>query len=70
MDPCGVPARDQTPEEVCGRAPPEIELEVQWQNHELGEYPTIVLTREDAMRGAPWKYIEKSEEALSGYGNR
>src|SRR5258707_10920904 len=21
MDPCGVPARDQTPEEVCGRAP-------------------------------------------------
>ncbi len=31
---------------VCGEPPPEIELEVQWQEHELGEYPTIVLTWE------------------------
>jgi hypothetical protein len=30
-----------------------MELEVQWQEHELGEYPTIVLTWEDAMGGAP-----------------
>jgi len=30
-----------------------MELEVQWQEHELGEYATIVLTWEDAMRGAP-----------------
>src|SRR5258708_32995183 len=28
-----------------------MELEVQWQDHDLGEYPTIVLTWEDAMRG-------------------
>ena len=41
------------PKKVCGEPPPEMELEVQWQEHELGEYPTIVLTWEDAMRGAP-----------------
>ncbi len=44
-----------------------MELEVQWQEHELGEYPTIVLTWEDAMRGAPWEYIEKCEEVLTEY---
>jgi hypothetical protein len=27
---------------VCGEPPPEMELEVQWQEHDLGEYPTIV----------------------------
>ena len=49
---------------VCGEPPPEMELEVQWQEHELGEYP------EDAMRGAPWEYIEKCEEVLTEYENR
>jgi hypothetical protein len=29
---------------VCGEPSPEMELEVQWQEHELGEYPTIALT--------------------------
>ena len=55
---------------VCGEPPPEMELEVQWQEHELGEYPTIVLTREDAMREALWEYIEKCEEVLTEYENR
>ncbi len=52
------PARDQA-SEVCGEPPPEMELEVQWQEHDLGEYPAIILIWEDAMRGAPWEYIEK-----------
>jgi len=55
---------------VCGEPPPEIELEVQWQEHGLGEYPMIVLIWEDGMRGAPWEYIEKCEEALTKYENR
>jgi hypothetical protein len=55
---------------VCGEPPPEMDLEVQWQEHDLGEYPTIVLTWEDAMRGAPWEYIEKCEEVLTEYENR
>lgn len=29
----------------------EMELEVQWQEQDLGAYPTIVMTWEDAMRG-------------------
>jgi hypothetical protein len=55
---------------VCGEPPPEMELEIQWQEHDLGEYPTIVLTWEDGMRGAPWEYIERCEKALAAYENR
>lgn len=50
---------------VCGEPPPAMELEVQWQEHDLGTYPLIVLAWEDAMRGAPWEYIEKCEAALA-----
>lgn len=54
---------------VCGEPPPEMELELQWQEHELGSYPLIVLTWEDGMRGAPAEYIEKCEDALLDYGS-
>ena len=43
---------------VCGPPPPEMELEVQRQEHELGSYPTIVLLWEDGMRGTPWNDLE------------
>jgi hypothetical protein len=52
---------------VCGPPPAEMELEIQWQEHELGEYPLIVLTWEDGMRGAPWKYINRCAEALEAF---
>ena len=54
---------------VCGPPPLEMELEIQWQEHDLGEYPVIVLTWEDAMRGTPWEYIAKCEAALTAYEN-
>ena len=54
---------------IRGVPPPEMELEIQWQEHELGEYPTIVLTWEDGMRGAPWNYIARCEAALTAYEN-
>ena len=54
----------------CGEPPPEMELEVQWQEHERGSYPTIVLAWENAMRGAPWEYIEKCETALTAYQDK
>jgi hypothetical protein len=54
---------------VCGEPPPEMELEIQWQEHDLGEYPMIVLAWEDAMRGAPWDYIARCEETLTAYEN-
>ena len=28
---------------VCGEPPHEMELEVPWQEHDLGGYPTVVL---------------------------
>ena len=44
-----------------------MHLGIQWQEHELGTYPMIVLTWEDAMRGAPSEYIERCERALTAY---
>jgi hypothetical protein len=51
---------------ICGEPPPEMELEVQWQEQELGEYPTIVLTWEDAMRGAPLGISLEVRRSLNG----
>jgi hypothetical protein len=52
---------------VCGDPPPEMELEIVWQEHELGNYPVIGLVWEDAMRGAPSEYIARCESALTAY---
>jgi hypothetical protein len=49
---------------TCGTPPPEMELQVQWQEHELGSYPLLVLTWEDSTRGAPARYLSKCQEAL------
>lgn len=54
---------------VCGDPPPEMELEIVWQEHELGNYPVIGLVWEDPMRGAPWNYISRCEVALTAYEN-
>lgn len=54
---------------TCGPPPPEMELEVQWQEHDLGGYPLIVLTWEDGMRGAPSNYLSRCEAALAAYEN-
>jgi hypothetical protein len=49
---------------TCGPPPREMELELQWEEHELGSYPVIALVWEDPMRGAPWEYITECENAL------
>lgn len=54
---------------VCGVPPPEMELEIIWQEHELGNYPVIGLVWEDAMRGTPWNYIARCEAALAAFEN-
>jgi hypothetical protein len=41
-----------------------MELEGQWQEHELGSYPVIVLSWEEAMRAAPRKYLSNFQYAL------
>jgi hypothetical protein len=52
---------------ACGPPPPGMALEVQWQEHELGRYPLIVLAWEDAGRGTPWKYVSRCKNALSEF---
>jgi len=54
---------------VCGDPPPEMDLEIVRQDHELGSYPVIALVWDDAMRGAPWNYISRCEAALTAYEN-
>lgn len=55
--------------EICGEPPPEMELEIVWQDHELGQYPVIALVWEDPFRGVPWNYISRCEAALTAFEN-
>jgi hypothetical protein len=54
---------------ICGDPPPEMKLEIVWQEHELGNYPTIGLVWDDPMRGTPWNYISRCEAALTAFEN-
>ena len=54
---------------VCGDPPPEMHLELVWQDHELGSYPVIALVWDDDMRGAPSNYLSRCEPALAAYEN-
>lgn len=55
--------------ELCGGPPPEMQLEIVWQEHELGNYPTVGLVWDDPTRGTPWNYISRCEVALTAYEN-
>jgi hypothetical protein len=46
-----------------------MELEIVWQEHELGQYPVIGLVWDDPMRGTPWNYISRCEAALTAFEN-
>jgi hypothetical protein len=44
-----------------------MELEIVWQEHELGNYQSIGLVWNDPMRGTPWNYISRCEAALTTF---
>jgi hypothetical protein len=46
-----------------------MELEIVWQEHELGDDPSIGLVWNDPMRGRPWNYISRCEAALTAFEN-
>jgi hypothetical protein len=46
------------------RPPPEMELEVEWQEHELGSYQVLVLILGRRHARSPAKYISKCQNAL------
>src|SRR5215468_8204544 len=54
---------------VRGAPPPEMKLEVIWQEHELGLYPVIGLMWEDPFRGVPSNSVNRCEAALAAYEN-
>jgi hypothetical protein len=54
-------------QKIVGDPPVEMELEIVWQEHDLGQYPTIALTWEDGMRGAPSEYISRCQQALTAF---
>jgi hypothetical protein len=54
---------------ICGDPPPEMELEIVSQEHELGQYPVIGLVWDDPKRGTPWNYISRCEAALTAFEN-
>ena len=54
---------------ICGEPPPGMDLEIVWQEHELGQYPVIGLVWEDPLRGVPWNYIPRCEAALTAFEN-
>src|SRR5258708_17941249 len=55
--------------QVCGDPPPEMDLEVVWQDHELGSYPVIALVYEDETTGPPTNYLSTCKTALTAYSN-
>jgi hypothetical protein len=48
---------------------PGMELEIVWQEHDLGNYLVIGITWEDPFRGVPWNYVERCDVALTAYEN-
>lgn len=52
--------------QVCGEPPLGCELDVLWNEHDLGDYPTIGVSWDPTVRSdAPWKYINRCEAALA-----
>lgn len=53
---------------VCGEAPEGCELDIEWHEHELVDYPTISLWWDpEVQTDAPWAYISRCEVALAAF---
>ena len=44
---------------TCGKPPRGADVEIIWQDHELGSYPVIALVWDDYVTSYPHEYIEK-----------
>lgn len=52
---------------MLGDPPPGCSLEVKWNDHDLGAYPTIGLWWEAPADDAPWDYINRAETLLDQF---
>ncbi|PKO44196.1 MAG: hypothetical protein CVU29_10140 [Betaproteobacteria bacterium HGW-Betaproteobacteria-22] len=51
---------------VCGNAPEGSKLDVMWNDHEFGSYPTLGVWSD---YNQPWDYINRCEHALEVFDN-
>lgn len=54
---------------VMGEPSKGATLEIKWNDHELGSYPTIGVTFSSAMDNPPWDYINKAEQLLDRFND-
>jgi hypothetical protein len=48
----------------CGELAPDIDVQVTWEDHELGSYPVISVVWDDSTTEYPDEYIGKCMEAF------
>jgi hypothetical protein len=53
--------------QICGEPPRGVDVEVTWNDHELGSYPVISVVWDDYIAEYPDEYIEKCIEAFERF---
>jgi hypothetical protein len=51
----------------CGEPPRGVDVQMTWEDHELGSYPVISVVWDDSVTGCPDEYIGKSIEAFERF---
>ncbi len=51
----------------CGQPPRTVNVQVTWEDHELGSYPVISVVWDDSITDYPDEYIGKCMEAFERF---
>jgi hypothetical protein len=52
---------------MCGETPPGVDVQITYEDHELGSYPVISVVWDDYVTGYPEDYIQKCIEAFERF---
>jgi hypothetical protein len=53
--------------QACGKLPHGVDVQVTWEDHELGSYPVISVVWDDYITDYPGEYIGKCIEAFDRF---
>jgi hypothetical protein len=53
--------------EACGKPPRGVDVQITWEDHELGSYPVISVVWDDYITDYPGEYIGKCIEAFDRF---
>jgi len=53
--------------QACGEPPRGVDVQITWEDHELGSYPVISVVWDDFVTGHPGEYIGKCIEAFERF---